>query len=675
MTVVMGGEGRSMIAQGEHVTGLNGSKQALDVIAGKYEVIEELGQSAAGSTYKVRHTLLDSVLRVTVLAAEVSADQDRVGQLQRRLRDAMPLRHERLVQVLDFGSEAGRHHVVEEMVEGETLDRILASGAALPAASALRIARQIADALAYAHERGVVHGAVTAANIVVQPGAAERAILGGLAFGALAISPSALLACSAPERLSPDASAVDARSDVFAFGLLLFQMIEGKGFFAGLSDAEIQERLQAGAQPLLPLFSSIAPSGVPALIARAIRRLPEERQQSIAQLRTEIDVCLHRSATITTPSAAPAKPKARAPLAIAKAAQATVTPEAEEAPAERKVIRVAFPEDDDLVDGRRVVAPPVPKKVLAGGGTSVKIPMGLPVIAGVLGAAALAVLVGMLFHAADATPPAQGRKKQQIAASAKVPTPVPAVAEPSRPVAPAPVDGVVAEGPARPLPSVEANAEQNERALVAVSPSRVSRHTPPRVQSSRPARGELVSVIEGKSFEFSVTAVDAAADDAVAYEWFFDGRKVSERQSWRFVATRAVAARVHRVELQVSDNTGLRAPRLSWDVQVVTPMTEDNVRDWLARLGTAFERNDITTLRLYGMVRTDAEAEAMRARLAPFQGARVAIGNELIKLNGRLASVGIDMAWLGNGGKILAAGRQTYELEKQPGGLVTLRTR
>ncbi len=70
---------------------LNGSKQALDVIAGKYEVIEEIGQSAAGSTYKVRHTLLDSVLRVTVLAAEVSADRGRLGQLQRRLRDAMPL--------------------------------------------------------------------------------------------------------------------------------------------------------------------------------------------------------------------------------------------------------------------------------------------------------------------------------------------------------------------------------------------------------------------------------------------------------------------------------------------------------------------------------------------------------------------------------------------------------
>jgi Protein kinase domain len=685
MTFVIGGKGRCMIAQGNHVTELNGSRQALDVIAGKYEVLEELGRSAAGTTYKVRHTLLDSVLRVTVLAVEVTGDEDRLGQLQRRLRDAMPLRHEHLLQVLDFGKEAGRHHVVEEMIQGETLESILSSGVSLPAPTALRIARQVADALTYAHERGVVHGTVTAGNIVVQRGATERAVLGGLALGALAISPSAVLACSAPERLSAGASAADARSDVFALGLLLFEMIEGKGYFAGLSDADIQERLQATAQPLLPQFSTIAPSGVPALIARAMRRLPEERQQSMAQLRTELDVCLHRFATPSVPSDAPAntkarallaaaKPKARTPLALAKPEPAAATPEG--APGERKIVRVAFPDDDDLADVAPMAAPSVSRRVLARGGMSVSIPMGVPVIAGVLGAAVLAVLGALLFHPVDSTMHAPGTKKAPAAAPVKVAAPAPAAAEPG-PVAAAtaPVASVEAERPARRSPATEDNPEKNERASATPPPSRASRNMPPSVQSSHPARGELVSVMEGKSVKFSATAVDADSDDAVAYEWLFDGRKVSGHQSWRFVATRAVASRVHRVELRVSDSTGLRAPRLSWDVQVVTPMTEDNVRDWLARLGTAFERNDITTLRLYGMVRTDAQAEAMRARLAAYKGARVAIGNELIKLNGRFASAGVDMAWLGKGGKILAAGRQTYEIEKQPGGLVTLRTR
>jgi serine/threonine protein kinase len=147
----------------------------------------------------VRHTLLDSVLRVTVLSSEVSVYQDRLGQLQRRLRDAMPLRHEHLVQVLDFGSEAGRHHVVEEMVQGETLERILASGVALAAPTALRIARQVADALTYAHERGMVHGAVTAANIWCSRRNRARHPR-RLAFSALAISRGAarLIRAGAP---------------------------------------------------------------------------------------------------------------------------------------------------------------------------------------------------------------------------------------------------------------------------------------------------------------------------------------------------------------------------------------------------------------------------------------------------------------------------------------------
>jgi hypothetical protein len=179
----------------------------------------------------------------------------------------------------------------------------------------------------------------------------------------------------------------------------------------------------------------------------------------------------------------------------------------------------------------------------------------------------------------------------------------------------------------------------------------------------------------GKSVNFTATAVDADPEDAVGYEWFLNGKRVSQRQTWRFVATRALASRVQNVELQVSDTTGRKAPRLAWEVQIVTPMTEENVRDWLAQLGTAFERNDITTLRLFGMVRTNAEAESMRARLASYSGARVAIGNELIKVKGSVATAGVDLAWIAKGGKILAAERRTYELEKQPGGLVALRGR
>jgi hypothetical protein len=383
----------------------------------------------------------------------------------------------------------------------------------------------------------------------------------------------------------------------------------------------------------------------------------------MAQLRTELDVCLHRFGTGSETSEAPAKPKTRAPLALAKAPTAArpATPEAPKSAAPvpgtdgRKVVRVAFPEDDDFVDAPVASTPAVPKRVVSNGRTSLRIAMGMPVIAGVVGAAVLAVLATFLFRPASSTPAAPVKRKARVAAAAK------------------PAVSVVVEKPERREP-----AAQEQTALPAapaVEKPRPSGPSAPRVGRVRPARGERVSVMLGRAVDFTATAVDADPDDTVGYEWFLNGRRVSRRQSWRFVATRALAARVQSVELQVSDTTGRKAPRLSWEVEIVTPMTEDNVRDWLARLGTALERSDIATLRLYGIVRTNAEAESMRARLAAYKGARVAIGNELIKRKGRFATATVDLAWIARGGKILAAERRTYELEKQAGGLVALRGR
>src|SRR5207244_6359997 len=108
---------------------------------------------------------------------------------------------------------------------------------------------------------------------------------------ATAASAAARVPYSAPERLAGTTD--DARSDVFALGLLLFEMLEGKRFFTG-SDEEIRDILLHGDGRLLPQFSRIVPSGVSAVLGRALRRSPAHRQQSMAQVRSEIDACLRR---------------------------------------------------------------------------------------------------------------------------------------------------------------------------------------------------------------------------------------------------------------------------------------------------------------------------------------------------------------------------------------------
>src|SRR5438093_987672 len=109
------------------------------LIAGKYEVLETLGESAAGTTYRVRHTLLDSILTLTVLPDGLALDTERLGRVQRAVRSAFELKHERIVRVLDLGCEGDRYHLVEAAVEADPLGRVLRERGALSAGDALQL--------------------------------------------------------------------------------------------------------------------------------------------------------------------------------------------------------------------------------------------------------------------------------------------------------------------------------------------------------------------------------------------------------------------------------------------------------------------------------------------------------------------------------------------------------
>src|SRR5881397_1479105 len=263
------------------------TKESHTVIAGKYEVLEELGDGAAGTAYRVRHALLDTLLSVTVLPAALTDDPRQLALVQDAVRQAFGLRHDHIVPVLDFGEEGERYYLVEGFVDAEPLDRVLRDGKPLAPADALHVARQLADALAYAHERGVVHGALTPGTVRIHREAPPRAMLSGFVTAA----PAPVVPYSAPERLA--GTRVDPRSDVFALGLLVFEMLEGKRFLTG-SDEEVRSLLLHGGGPFLPQFSSIVPSGVSGLVGRALRRAPAHRQQSMAQARSEIEACLRR---------------------------------------------------------------------------------------------------------------------------------------------------------------------------------------------------------------------------------------------------------------------------------------------------------------------------------------------------------------------------------------------
>ena len=481
---------------------------------------------------------------------------------------------------------------------------------------------------------------------------------------------------------------IDARIDVFALGLVLFEMLEGRRFFSCADEHELRNLLLDGSGPLLPQFTRILPPGVSALVARMIRRSPAKRP-SAALVRSEIDACLPR-----VPSIAPA---AGASKATAAAPAAATTPAV---PGEaKKRVTVQMPAlDADEPSDEPIDRPVLARRVLVRAGA----PRPRTPVAGVALIAAVVVALGWPLVRWVRTAPAASTQVSSPATSVPPRVREPLVAEP---VARAEERGrALADRSAAPMtgsPDVGAVQESSVRATDADTAADdtyawqrdgvpvpeadelgkldASKLCPPpdvapRIVSYLPRRRDPLSVTEGAAVDFSVRATDQDLNDPVTYTWMLDGRKVSHRPGWRFVAPLVATAATHTVEVRVSDSAGLQAPRLAWRIEVSPRMSDVNVRDWLARLAGAWERKDVSTLRLYGIVTTDAEADALRKRLAHSDGSRVSIANETIRTQGKYATVAFDHTELDRRGRVVSSRRESYELEKQPNGFIGLRS-
>jgi protein kinase-like protein len=627
--------------------------EARTLVAGRYELLEQLADGATGTTYRARHVLLDTLVSVTVLPAAVSEDPAQVAIVQDAVRRACRLRHDQIVPVLDFGEEATRYHVVEEFVDGALLGR-LAPG------DALHVARQLADALAYAHARGVVHGALTPAAVRIQRDAPPRALLGGFATAA---SP-APVAYSAPERLAGVRD--DPRSDVFVLGLLLFEMLEGKRFLAGTDD-EVRNLLLHGNGPLLPQFSSIVPSGVSGLVGRALRRSAAHRQQTMAQMQSEIGACLQRLGERRAEAAA----SGSAQLAVRR--HPVVVDESLQPP----------PEEPDVAPvartpRRRVVVAAVSAqsgiRVRTATGPSARVRAAsrrrLAVAAAVLVVVAGLAAGWLTTRREPAAPEAPDAAVTRVEEPAP-PTDVVALPAPE-PVAPPPPVVAIAEQVPAPEEAAQPNASAEPSTMATPAPAR---HAAPRIVGHWPRRRDAIPVMEGAAVDFGVRANDGDADGPLAYAWFVDGQRAGRRPSFRYAAPPAATAGTHAVEVQVSDRAGRTTPRVSWTVAVTPRMREADVRDWLDRLASAWERRDIPTLRLYGVVTGDDDVAAMRKRLPHEENHHVAVGVETIEIDGQYASVAFTLAELDARGRLVSSQSESYELEKQGSGFVGLRAR
>ena len=266
---------------------------------GHYEVVEKLGEGGMGAVYKARDARLGRFVALKVLPAEKVADPDRQRRFAQEARSASALNHPNIVTVYDVGSAEGSDFIAMEHVVGRTLaERIDRRG--MPLAEVLKYAVQIADALSAAHAAGIVHRDLKPANVMVTGEGRVKVLDFGLAkltepapLDASAVTETApprtqmgvivgTVAYMSPEQA--EGRAVDARSDVFSFGTVLYEMVTGRRPFAGDTGPSTMAAILTK-EPAPP--SSLV-GGMPFELERAIlrclRKEPERRWQSMADL-------------------------------------------------------------------------------------------------------------------------------------------------------------------------------------------------------------------------------------------------------------------------------------------------------------------------------------------------------------------------------------------------------
>ncbi|MFA6954655.1 MAG: protein kinase [Thermoanaerobaculia bacterium] len=282
---------------------------------GPYEIAEPLGSGGMGDVYRARDTRLDRQVAIKVLAPEFSDDVERKQRFQREAKTISSLSHPNICTLFDVGEQEGTDYLVMEHLEGETLADRLTRGA-LPLNDLLKIGVQVGEALGKAHQQGIVHRDLKPGNVMLTKSGAVKLVDFGLAkdIGAVTVTSRrssgtptpdrpltaegaivGTLAYMAPEQV--EGREADARTDIFAFGAILYEMATGKRAFEGATKASLIASI-LDREPLLLAETRATNPGssrgirslgvIEHVVRQCIEKDPEQRWQSALDVAREL---------------------------------------------------------------------------------------------------------------------------------------------------------------------------------------------------------------------------------------------------------------------------------------------------------------------------------------------------------------------------------------------------
>ena len=304
--------------------------------AGRYQIIEELGRGGMGHVYKAYDKEIHAKVALKLIKPEVAADPGTIERFRNELRTARDVSHKHICRTYDLGREGGLHYITMEYVPGEDLKAMIRMSGRLGTGTAVAVARQVCEGLAEAHRRGIVHRDLKPSNIMIDREGQVRILDFGIARSARARGVTgAGFVVGTPEYMSPEqveGREVDARSDLYSLGIVLYEMLTGRVPFAGDTpfSVGVKQRSEKPGDPRQ--LNPDIPDDLSRLVLKCLEKDPERRYGSAEEVAVELEKIAQRIPTTervlarrkpsTTRRIATAlrQKKVRVPLAVAAVA-------------------------------------------------------------------------------------------------------------------------------------------------------------------------------------------------------------------------------------------------------------------------------------------------------------------------------------------------------------------
>lgn len=273
-----------------------------------YRIVEKVGEGGMGVVYRAHDDRLNRDVALKFLPAELDKDENARLLLIREARTASALNHPNICTIYDVGEADGKNYIVMEFVNGRSLAEQIPEGG-LPTETVVRYGEQIADAVAHAHEHGVIHRDLKTPNVIIMPGGRVKVLDFGLAKHmtpgeitqktqsiSTLTSEGAIVGTMhymAPELFRGEPA--DARSDIWAVGVVLYEMANGKRPFRGRTSYELSSMILHDTAPAL---RENVPAGLRAVIEHCLAKEPAQRYQHASEVRAALEALRTNSAVI-----------------------------------------------------------------------------------------------------------------------------------------------------------------------------------------------------------------------------------------------------------------------------------------------------------------------------------------------------------------------------------------